>query len=217
MIASLISFLPAILTALFFIVVTSIILKLWYSTRYIHRDEVRPLQESQHMMQNQYAILAERIKHTESQLIETKAKLEIALKEKENAILELKQFLAMSLTSQPDQITELKNIIDSLKTTLDSKAGSAIHEEDKSNRNEQVNLLRQNLKEFKTEISQKLNVSSNQFHELSNQLWILIDLNKKLNAETEQLNKLIQNPSLTPDEAKVADRQFTLASIKKRS
>jgi DNA anti-recombination protein RmuC len=129
----------------------------------------------------------------------------------------LKHYLETSATEQPEQIVELKNIIESLKATIDSRQASVNTEDDKSNRNEQVNLLRQNIKEFKTELSQKLNMSSNQFHELSNQLWILIDLNKKLNAETEQLNKFIQNPSVAPDEIKAADRQFTLASIKKRS
>jgi regulator of replication initiation timing len=169
------------------------------------------------MMQNQYAILAERIKHTDSQLNETKAKLENAIKEREAAILQLKKLQASYNNIQPNQIEELKNIIENFKSSLDSKSISSINEDDKSNRNEQVNLLRQSIKEFKTELSQKLNTSANQFNELSNQLWMLIELNKKLNSETEQLNKYIQNPSSATDETKVGERQFTLASIKKRS
>lgn len=217
MIATLISMMPMILTALFFTVVTFIILKLWYSSNYIHRKEVRPLQESQYMMQNQYAILVERIKNYENQLLENKAKLELALKEREEAILQLHDNNLNQGRNQIVQVEELKNIIESLKSTLDTRLVASVNEEDKTNRNDQVSILRQNIKEFKTELLQKLNVSSNQFNELSNQLWLLIELNKKMNAETEQLNKLFQTPAASQDETKIADRQFTLASIKKRS
>ena len=216
MIATLLSMMPMILTAVFFTVVTYIILKLWYSSKYIHRKEVKPLQESQHMMQNQYAILAERIKHTENQLNEYKSRLEIAIKEREQAIIQLHDYNASHINNQPVQVEDLKTLIETLKATIDTRTISPLSDEDKNQKNEQVSLLRQNIKEFKTELFQKLNMSSNQFHELSNQLWMLIELNKKMNADTEQINKLFQNPA-GQEEAKIADRQFTLASIKKRS
>lgn len=211
MIASLISLLPNILTALFFIVATWIIARLWYTGRYIHRNEVRPLQESQYMMQNQYAVLAERIKQTDAQLIETKAKLEQTIAEREEVILKLKEAELNTETRisgfwKDEIITELKNYL--------SNTGNSA--EDKFSGKEQFNFIRQSLKEFQSELAQKSNISTIQFHELSNQLWQLIELNKKLSADTEQLNKLISSTA-PGDENKLAERPFTLASIKKRS
>ena len=65
--------------------------------RYVHKDEVRPLQESQHIVQNQYAILAERIKNTEQQLTEAKAKLETTLAEQKENLVKIAEFEAASL------------------------------------------------------------------------------------------------------------------------
>lgn len=76
MIPTIIKMLPVLLAAGTASIVTYIICKLWFSSGYVHRDEVRPLQESQHIMQNQYAVLAERIKHAERLLEETKLKLD---------------------------------------------------------------------------------------------------------------------------------------------
>ena len=218
MIASIFSMLPSILMVVFSIGITWLILKLWYSNNYIHKTEVRPLQESQHIMQNQYAILAERIKHTETQLNESKIKLEQALVEREDALLQLKELklTATTVESTPSELVELKQLVNEIKDMLNTKVIVPTGEE-KANRNDQINLLRQNIKEFKTEFVQKINSSNNQFNELSNQLWQLIELNKKLNQETEELSRFVQNPSNPADENALPERPFTLTSIKKRS
>jgi hypothetical protein len=170
MIASIIGLLPNIATGIFFILFTWFFTKMWYNSHYVHRSEVRPLQESQHVMQNQYAILAERIKNTDNQLIDTKAKLELAIREREQALLELKE---IQIRNPPSSLNDYQ-----LKTWKDELVG--------------------------------------EYHELSNQLWQLIELNKKLNVEAEQLNKLFSN-TLSDDESQINERPFTLASIKKRS
>ena len=220
MIASIISMLPAILTVSFSILITWIICRLWYTKQYIHRDEVRPLQESQHIMQNQYAILAERIKHTDLQLAETKTKLETALAEQKESLIKIGELEAANnghITVQKEWDLLKFNLIDELKTLL-SENKVAIKNDDEAETlktKEQFNALRQGFKEFKTDFAQKFNNSTNQYHELSNQLWQIIELNKKLAAEAEALNKSIQvSPS---QEEKPGDRQFTLTSIKKRS
>ena len=81
---------------------------------------------------------------------------------------------------------------------------------------EQFVFLRQSIKEFKSELLQKFNTSTNQYHEISNQLWQVIELNKKLTSEAEALNKMIQNAPQAQDD-KMSDKQLTLTSIKKRS
>jgi sRNA-binding protein len=71
------SMLPELVAFFGAVIITYIICKLWFSVNYIHLNEVKPLQEGQYIMQNQYAVLAERIKHAEAQLADTKARLEI--------------------------------------------------------------------------------------------------------------------------------------------
>ncbi len=78
-------------------------------------------------------------------------------------------------------------------------------------------MLKQSIKEFKTEFSQKLNNQTSQYHELSNQMWQLLELNKKLMAEAETTNKLIQNTDSSQEDKLSGDQPFKLASIKKRS
>jgi DNA anti-recombination protein RmuC len=219
MIASIIGLLPNIATGIFFILFTWFFTKMWYNSHYVHRSEVRPLQESQHVMQNQYAILAERIKNTDNQLIDTKAKLELAIREREQALLELKEIQIRNPPSslndyqlktwKDELVGELKRVFAEINTLSGDDAA-------KFGGKEQFSFLRQSLKEFKSELSQKTNISTNQYHELSNQLWQLIELNKKLNVEAEQLNKLFSN-TLSDDESQINERPFTLASIKKRS
>jgi hypothetical protein len=222
MIASLISMLPTIAAGLFVLIITWFISRMWYTSQYIHRDEVRPLQESQHIMQNQYAILAERIKHTEAQLTDAKNKLEASITAKEEAlqkIIELEIRLSQSTIKQP-QLTDWSEQLSELVKKAISETAFQLQPEDEADKNktkEQFNLLKQFIKEFKTEFSQKLNSQTSQYHELSNQLWQLLDLNKKMMAEAETTNKLIQNTDGIQDEKSSAEQPFKLASIKKRS
>lgn len=108
-------------------------------------------------MQNQYAVLAERIKHAESQLAETKAKLE-----KETA-----DHLIVKIRLAEAE-AELKAATGSVAIT----------------------------------------------NEQSKQVWQLLELNKKLSAETEALNTLLA--SQMTSSRKSSDDHFTLASIQKR-
>ena len=223
MIATLISMLPNILIALFFIIITWIISRLWYTSQYVHRNEVRPLQESQHIMQNQYAILAERIKNTDAQLAETKAKLEAAVLAKEEAlqkIVELEITTNRNSTQQNERDKFGLQLIEEIKTVMSEKSVSPISSLDEaeiSKIKEQFNFLKQTIKEFKSEFVQKFNTTTSQYHELSNQMWQLLELNKKIGMEAEALNKMIENSAASNQDDKPADRQFTLTSIKKRS
>lgn len=222
MIATLISMLPKILIALFFIIITWVISRLWYTSRYVHKSEVRPLQESQHMMQNQYAILAERIKNTDAQLAETKAKLEASIIAKEEA---LQKNIELEITSNrnSNQRNEPENfslkLIEEIKTVINEKSVSPVsilNETEILKIKEQFNFLKQTIKEFKSEFVQKSNTTTSQYHELSNQMWQLLELNKKISTEAEALNKMIENSGSNLED-KPIDRQFTLTSIKKRS
>jgi len=173
-------------------------------------------------MQNQYAILAERIKHTENILAETKAKLEVANAGREEALLRITELEAAKLGNNIDNdqldkwssrlIGEVKNIIGENGPVAEGSGDEA----EKLKAKEQFVFLRQSIKEFKSELIQKFNASTNQYHEISNQLWQLIELNKKLGNEAEALNKAIQNAPQQQDD-KMPDKQFTLTSIKKRS
>lgn len=169
-------------------------------------------------MQNQYAILAERIKHTESQLAEAKARLETVVEEREQALLMLKEMESKSASEfDAAEFSSWKNsFVGEIKALLNSQNANT-EDATSATSKEQFNFLRQSLKEFKIELSQKFSVSTNQYHELSNQLWQLIELNKKLTLEAEQLGRLIQNTETGSDDTKQAERPFTLASIKKRS
>jgi DNA anti-recombination protein RmuC len=220
MIAPILSLLPTIITVAASVFLTWLICRLWYTRLYIHRSEVRPLQESQHIMQNQYAILAERIKNTDAQLADTKTKLETALAEQKESLIKIGELEAANTgqtTVHKDWELLRSGLMDELRSFLsENNAASKNENEIETLRlKEQLNIIRQSFKEFKTEFVQKFNTSTNQYHELSNQLWQIIDLNKKMAAEAETLNKSIQASSGTED--KSADRQFTLTSIKKRS
>ena len=168
-------------------------------------------------MQNQYAILAERIKHTELQLSETKAKLEAAILAKEEALQKIVELEIINTQNDLKQ-GELKNVesglIEEIKAAF-TDIGS--NETEQAKTREQFNFLRQSIKEFKTEFAQKLNATTSHYHELSNQMWQLLELNKKLSLEAEALNKLLQNSSSQEDSSTPPERQFTLTSIKKRS
>lgn len=217
MLSSIFSMLPTILTVFASAFMAWFICKLWFKMRYIHKDEVRPLQESQHIMQNQYAILAERIKNTEQQLIEAKAKLEIALAEQKENLVKIAEFEAASQGQAQFSFHESWDTLkDSLteefkKCLLENSVTAGEDETEAFKTKEQLNAIRQALKEFKTETFQKFNSSTNQYQELSARLVQMIDLNKKLLEETSTLNK-----SLTENEQQ-PDRQFLLTSIKKRS
>ena len=218
MFASFFSMLPTILSVSVIAFITWFTCRLWFKTRYVHKDEVRPLQESQHIMQNQYAILAERIKNTEHQLAEAKNKLETALAEQKDNLVKIAEFEAAAQgeaqTSFQKDWELLKNgLADDLKKCLlESKTATTREDDaDVTKMKEQLNAIRQGLKEFKTEAFQKFNNSTNQYQELSGRLVQIIELNKKLVGETELLNKSLNTNEQQPD------RQFLVASIKKRS
>lgn len=138
-------------------VITYLSCKLWFAKSYVHRNEVKPLQESQHIMQNQYAALAERIKHAEALLTETKQKLE----------------------------TEIANHLEAKIKLAEAEAG-----------------LRS--------ATSSAAITSEQ----SKQVWQLLELNKKLSAETEALNTLLASQMIST--RKSTEDHFTLASIQKR-
>jgi DNA anti-recombination protein RmuC len=219
MLARIISMLPLILASLSSVFVTWLLCKFWYSSRYVHHKEVRPLQESQQVMQNQYGILAERIKHTEKQLLETKALLEAET----NAHLESAKQLASLQTElkNNDALGSVNNfsleIKEELKSLLDLQQNKSGGNEEaaKTRLKELINIMRQSIQEFKTDFGQKFSSSAAQQNELSTQIWQLLELNKKLSEETATLTRAL-NSTLSSTE-KNPDRQFTLTSIQKRS
>lgn len=220
MIASIISMLPLIIGAVIAVIITWVICRLWYMSNYIHRDEVTPLQQSQHIMQNQYSILAERIKNTDNQLAETKEKLEATTEAYTEAMQQLAKYETASTgitvpTQSPDINEFTARILDELNKLVinNQKLPGEQDGIDKVKLKEQFNFIRQAIIEYKSELSQKFYTTSSQYNELSSQVSQLIELNKKLTNDVEVLNKSIQITELFDQ----SERQFKLTSIKKRS
>lgn len=177
------------------------------------------MQEAQYAMQNQYSILAERIKNADQRIQE----LTQQLSEKSNAHNEASQKMALlehqlqsgthtstnfGLSAEAKQ--ELISILESNKGKTD-----AGNETEKNRLKELINIMRQSIQEFKMDLNQKINSSTGQQNELSAQIWQLLEINKKLSEETSMLSKALS--SFLESAEKPQERQFTLTSLQKRS
>jgi DNA anti-recombination protein RmuC len=217
MIPYFISIFPIAVTALVSVIVTWLLCKFWFNTHYVHTRDVKPLQESQYAMQNQYAILADRIKNADQKMQELSKQLEfeknghhaanIKIAVLENKILEDQANLPMGM--DPALKAELLQLLESQHNK------SSNDDAEKSRLKELINIMRQSIQEFKMDLSQKLSSSSTQQNELTAQIWQLLEINKKLSEETSTLSKALSSFIATAE--KNQDRAFTLTSIHKRS
>lgn len=218
MIAYIFSILPLLFASFCSIVVTWLLCKFWYNAHYVHSQDVRPLQESQYAMQNQYSILAERIKHADQKVLQLTEKLELESAAHQEAVIKIAALEAQlhNMPVVPSLVaeTDLKQEIIAL---LESQQAKSINnnDADKNRLKEMINIMRQSIQEFKTDFNQKATNSTSQQNELSAQVWQLLEINKKLSEETSQLSKALS--SFIQSNDKNQDRPFTLTNIQKRS
>ena len=214
MIAYFISIFPIAVTALVSVIVTWLLCKFWFNTHYVHTRDVKPLQESQYAMQNQYAILADRIKTADQKIHELTNQLKLEQNAHREAdikiaVLEAENRSELSLEMDPALKEELLQLLETQHTKGNSD------EAEKNRLKELINIMRQSIQEFKMDLSQKLNSSSSQQNEFTAQIWQLLETNKKLSEETATLSKALSSFIATAE--KNQDRAFTLTSIHKRS
>jgi hypothetical protein len=122
MVSYFISIFPIAITALVSVIVTWLLCKFWFNTHYVHTRDVKPLQESQYAMQNQYAILADRIKTADQKIQELTNQLKLeqnAHRESDIkiAVLEAENRPELSMGMEPTLKAELLQLLETQQRT----------------------------------------------------------------------------------------------------
>lgn len=219
------------------VIITWAISNLWFKNHYINHKEMVTLQGSHRLIQQQYGVLAERIKLTDIQLAETKAKLDqksmefiqannnaVRCKaEFENAERSIKEITTKleECRKKIEAEVEVNTLIQkkltlaeyNLKTAEEKLKVRVTGDFETNDLKQLIDGMNQNIHEFKNDFGKNFGKTTAQQTEISNQIWQMIELNKKLTEDAEKLTQFISGQALLG--RKNSERHFTLTSIPK--